>query len=337
MPTKAIILSSALLIAAAGFAYLQSDSDSSPVGDERSPPAMSGSADQGQLPVDPLSPFAVSVVVDTGLPESSSETALPLSTTGGTATPVQADAPLPSWDASLSEADLAVVVSRLTSDPALLAQLIDEFRQESDPVRKAKLAALLGELGGDDVTLLASELIYSGNEAERTLGLNLLQAVQPGNDQARSIVFGMLATEVAPDVLVETMTALSQPGTVDEVNRAYMADQVAWLSTHDDVSVRGISLDILARWSTDGRHTDVFLNALDDESASVRSSAAYSLVGSESSSSTVVARLFVTLEDDSEFTSVRRAAALALNSMSLSALQQERLKVLEQALDRAAR
>lgn len=243
----------------------------------------------------------------------------------------------PAWGSSLSEAQLKDVVARLNANPALLQQLIDEFRQETDPQRKQQLSIVLGAVGGEQATLLASELIFSGDSDERTLGMDLLQTIQPGNAQARDIVSGMLATEVEPGVLIDAMTALSRPGDVDTDSRAFLSDQLAWLTTHDDDGVRSISLDILSRWSDDGRYTETLLTGLGDSSEYVRGSAAYALAGHEDKSSAVIDRLFDTVRKAGETESVKRAAILALRSMPLSANQIAELDALELRLNTVRR
>jgi len=243
------------------------------------------------------------------------------------------DTMITAWDSPLSDADLASLVARLKADPVLFLQLVDEFRQETDPARKKQLASVLGEVGGEQVTLLASELIFSGDSAARTLGMDLLQDVQPGNAQARDIVSGMLATEVDADVLVESLTALSLPGDVDSDSRAYLSDQIAWLTTHTDDGVRSISLDLLSRWSEDGRYTNTLLSGLDDDSEYVRTSAAYALAGHEDSSQAVIEGLLRSLRNASETTRVKRAAIQALRSMPLSPDQRLEVDALERVLN----
>ena len=238
---------------------------------------------------------------------------------------------------TLSDDEYEALVARLKTDPALLQQFIDEFRQEQDPARQLLLARLLGEAGGVEVTLAASELIYSGDEASRQLGLNLLQQVQPGNAYARDIVSGLLATEIEPQVLVDTMTTLARPGSVDDDSRNLLADQVALLSSHDDARVRGISLDILSRWSTDGRDTPVLLAGLDDGEERVRSAAAYALVGHENTSAEVIDALFSVARNTDEEESVRRATVLALKGMPLSEQQRVDLVAIERELDTVVR
>ncbi|MFK7859998.1 MAG: HEAT repeat domain-containing protein [Granulosicoccus sp.] len=241
------------------------------------------------------------------------------------------------WGLSLTDAQLSKLVIRLNADPALLQQLIDEFRQESDPERKRRLAIVLGAVEGEQPLLLASELIFSGDREERALGMRLLQDIQPGNAQARDVAAEMLSSEVEPDVLVGAMAALSNPGAVDINSRAYLSDQLAWLTSHQDDGVRSISLDILSRWSEDGRYTDTLLAGLDDASEYVRASAAYSLSGHEDSSPIVIERLFRTLRNGAETKRVRRAAVQALRSMPLSSDQQVELDTLERVLNTVPR
>lgn len=241
------------------------------------------------------------------------------------------------WGSVLSEHELGVLVEQLEGNPALLAQLMDEFRQELDPERKVRLAMVLGEVGGEQVTLLASELIFSGDSDARVLGMDLLQDIQPGNTQARNIASDMLATEVEPKTLVDAMTALSIPGEVDPASRLFLSDQLALLATHEDESVRSISLDILSRWSDDGRYTGVLLSGLDDASEYVRASAAYALAEHEDQSLAVVSRLFATVRASTETTQVKRAAILALRSMPLTPDQRNELTLLERRLNTIAR
>ncbi|ASJ70402.1 HEAT repeat domain-containing protein [Granulosicoccus antarcticus] len=268
-------------------------------------------------------------------------TVTPQATTGGTT--ATAPPALPALDVSLiaqtamSDADYEALVARLKTDPALLLQLVDEFRQEQNPERLALLARLLGEAGGADVTQLASELIFSGNDTSRELGLQILRQVQPGNTEARSIASGLLATEVEPKVLMSTLTVLASPGTVDEGSRALLGDQVALLASHENAGVRGVSLDILSRWSTDGRDTPVLINALQDPEPRVRESAAYALVGHEDASETVIQSLLIVLRNADEQKATRRAALMALRSFALNAELQSELQTVERELDTVIR
>ena len=239
----------------------------------------------------------------------------------------------PDWGAELSDEDFNNLVALLKSDPGLFQQLIDDFRQETDSARKQRIARLLGSVGGEEVTGLASELIFSGDDESRALGLRLLQDVQPGNEEARDIVSGLLATEVQPDILKDVLSVMAKPGVVDAQSRANLSDQVALLTSNEDDGVRSISLDILSRWSQDGRYTDTFVASLDDQSEYVRSSAAYSLADPGQQSPAVIDRLFGLVRDADELKTVKRAAVFALRSMSLSESQLAELAALEKKMN----
>ena len=236
-----------------------------------------------------------------------------------------------------SDEDFDALVGRLRADPALLRQLIDEFRQEQDPQRRDRLMKLLGYAGGADVTLLASELVYSGDEQSRELGLQMLQRAQPGSAEVQQIASELLATEIEPDVLVDTLTILARPGTANTENRTLVADQVALMTSHADAAVRGISLDILSRLSTDGRDTPVLLGALTDSNARVRESAAYALVEHENDTALVRSSLLQLANRQDEPKATRNAALLALRSLTLTQEERDALVAIEQQLNTVVR
>jgi len=231
-----------------------------------------------------------------------------------------------------TDAEFITLANRIRSDPELLQQLVDEFRQESEPGRRAALARLLGEVGGPAVTLTASELIYSGDDESRRIGLQLLQQIQPGNAEARDIASTLLATEVEPVLLVDTLTTLAKPGEVDDNSRQILADQVAFLAEHQDENVRSISLNILSRWDNDGRYTQIIQDGLSDEAERVRESAAYALVGQDDADQNLIASLLAVAVDRNEEKSVRGGAVLALKGMSLSEYERQQVLGAEQDL-----
>jgi len=234
---------------------------------------------------------------------------------------------------SMSDEAFELLVERLRNDPVLLQQLVDEFRQETDPERQMQLLSLLGEAGGSTVTLAASELIYSGNPKSRRLGLELLQMVQPDNAEARNIASSLLSTEVEPDILVSTLTTLANPADVDSESRKFLSEQVAILATHADASVRSISLDILSRWSTSSQFTELLVNGLSDSAGAVRESAAYSLVGRKDPGESVITALYTVAMDPAENRRVRRGSILALRGMPITAGQRDSLVTAERELD----
>jgi len=238
---------------------------------------------------------------------------------------------------AIDDTELLQLTEALRSDPDLLQQLIDEFRQEPDAERRAALARLLGEVGGDSVTLTASELIYSGDATNRQLGLNLLQQIQPDNAAARDIASSLLATEVEPEVLVDTLTTLARPGAVDDSTRQILSDQVAFLADHEDAAVRSVSLNILSRWSKDGQYTEVLRNGLADKEPVVRESAAYSLVGHKNVSQTLIDTLLSVAVDSTENERARRGSILALKGMPIDDAVRQLVIAAELELDTVRR
>lgn len=240
-------------------------------------------------------------------------------------------------NSQISDAEFLQLADALRSDPILLQQLVDEFRQETDVERRAVIARLLGEVGGDSVTLTASELIYSGDATSRQLGLNLLQQIQPGNVAARDIASTLLATEIEPSVLVDTLSTLSSPDASDESSREFLIEQVAFLTGHDDASVRSVSLNILSRWSKDGQFTEVLQSGLVDEEPAVRGAAAYALVDHENVSQGLINSLLTVAVNPTEYERARRGAILALKGMPIDSTIREQVMAAEMELDIASR
>lgn len=238
---------------------------------------------------------------------------------------------------AISDAEFLQLADAFRNNPELLLQLIDEFRQETDAERRIALSRLLGEVGGDNVTLTASELIYSGDVESRRLGLELLQQIQPGNAAARDIASTLLVTEVEPTILVDTLTTLAKPGAVDDSTRQFLSEQVAFLADHENASVRSISLDILSRWSNDGQYTEVLRNGLVDPESVVRESAAYALVGHDNVSQSLIDSLLVVAIDSSEDKRARSGAILALKGMPINSTVRQQVAAAELELNKIRR
>ena len=234
---------------------------------------------------------------------------------------------------SISDADFKSLTERLNADPEFLQAIINEFRLETDTARLRRLAQLLGDVNVPEVSALASELIFSGDPATRKVGLELLKYIQPGNSEAQALVSGLLATEYEADVLVDTLTALAVPGTVDDETRVGMSEQVALLAAHPDASVRRSSIDILSRWTNDPAHTPIIVNGLQDEDRFVRQTSAYALVGHEDQSYEVIQSLMSVAADTNEVVRVRRGSILALKGMAIDDATRQRVAAIELQLN----
>lgn len=236
--------------------------------------------------------------------------------------------------ASLDDDTFEALAARLAEDPELLAALVDEFRSETDPDRLSRLAILLGEVGGPDVTALAAELVYDVDEARRGIGLDLLRRVQPGNDEARAVVSGLLSNGTDRETLVPVLQTLTRPGVVPVDERTLLAEQIAVLSGHQDPGVRRLGLDVLSRWSEGEEHVALMRGALGDPHPGVREAAAHALVGRPDADGTIASELFAVADDPQEEERVRRTALLALKNLPLDEADLERRLAIERGLDR---
>lgn len=234
---------------------------------------------------------------------------------------------------SLSDDDFEALVARLRRDPALLSALIDEARSETDAARLNRLLRVLGEVDDPAVVALATEFVYSGDADLRTLGLDLMKRVRPGDPDVLASVSGILSTEVDGDVLVPALTALARPGNTDLGTRASLASQVAILTTHVDPAVRSTSITILSRWSNDATYTPQLISALDDREPVVRRAAAFAFVGRTDASPVVRQRLMQVASDTGGANAPRRGAILALKGMPLSDAEREEVLAIERQMD----
>ncbi len=132
-------------------------------------------------------------------------------------------------------------------------------------------------------------------------------------------------------MLVDTLTTLARPGSVDDGARQYLSEQIAFLADHDSEKVRSVSLNILSRWNKNGQYTEVIRGGLTDEAPVVRESAAYALVGHKNVSQTLVDSLLAVATNDQELEQARRGAVLALKGMPISDI--ERQQVMDAELD----
>ena len=109
------------------------------------------------------------------------------------------------------------------------------------------------------------------------------------------------------------------------------------MADHEDASVRSISLDILSRWSTDGKYTEVLRNGLTDQESVVREAAGYALVGHEQVNQDLIDSLLAVATNSTENKRARRAAVLALSGMPISAVARSQVTAAQRELNRVQR
>ena len=233
--------------------------------------------------------------------------------------------------------ELISLVRRLNNDPALLADLINELRAESDPARLKRLVYILGSTANSAVLPAAQELIYSGVPSARDTGLDLLSRIAPNNPEAFEIASNLLVSETEPDVLVATMNVMAQPSGITPEFRESLVTQITPLSTHESTKVRSLSVSMLSRLTNDPSASTVFYNALYDSEPNVRSASVYAYSSFPYHSAEVSQKLLDMAEDPSESNEVRRGAMMALKSNSPDELTLSRLKQAELAMRQQVR
>lgn len=236
----------------------------------------------------------------------------------------------------LSDAQFIRLEQQIKTDPALRAQLLDEYRYNTDPERAQQLAALLGPYDDPAIVQTASELVYSGDPQSRIAGLDLLSRVQPRNDEARNVAIELLSSESEPEFLIATMNVLATPSqTANNSQRQRLNDNLGNLSSHYDANVRAQSLSLLGRWDKNSNTArDALTRGLNDPEPSVRSSAAFSINNIDAPDENMITGLLNIAEDTSENRSTRYAALRALEKMQLNSAQLRRFRLAQRSANR---
>jgi len=236
--------------------------------------------------------------------------------------------PLNSYDVAqtdLSDEELSDLIQRLKNDPELLANLLNEYRAETDPARFKRLTYILGRTGMSEVLPVAEELVYSGDIKSRTAGLDILNQIAPTNPAAYDIAHSILGSESDPEVLVATMNVFANPTGASPEVRSNLVTQVTSLADHDSSSVRRYSVQILTRLTNDPSISPILTNALYDQESKVREAAVYAYADHPYQTEEVIGRLLEIVEDESEVSGVRRGAIHALSKTSPDELMQQRI------------
>ncbi len=248
--------------------------------------------------------------------------------------------PLAAYDIGhkpVEEDELIALVERLNNDPALMADLINELRAETDPERLKRLVYILGSTGNASVLPAAEEMIYSGIDSSRNTGLDLLSRVASKNPEAMTMANNLLVSETEPDVLLATINVLAQPANTTPELRESLVTQLTPLSSHESTAVRGFSIATLARLSNDPSLAPVFYNALYDNEPAVRSSGVYALASFPYRTPDADQKLMDMVEDDAEHIEVRRGAMLALSNNDPDELTQARIEAAQLAIRKKIR
>ncbi len=229
--------------------------------------------------------------------------------------------------APLSDEEYSKVQAQLKQSEALLDQLLEEFRYNTNPQRARQLAALLSQHNLTKVVDVAAELAYSGDPVSQKMGLDLLSRLQPDNSRARDIAIELLSTEDNPSLLVSTMNVLATPArsaTPDQ--RSALLDNTTLLATHNNEQVRSHSVALIGRWNqNDGVMT--LENALSDNSPQVRARAVSALFGLDNPNTNIINSLLLIAENSSEEKTTRQSALQTLRDMPLADADRQRYRL----------
>lgn len=222
-----------------------------------------------------------------------------------------------------SDADFYAAVEQLKRSPELMQALLVEFQGETDNLRLRRISQLLADTNSPLLADAATSMLYSGNDASKAAGMDLLRRIQPGNPAARDVAIDLLATETDPLQLKSALDIFAKPGVATADQHSAIINQVAPLASHESPLLRRQSLSILSSWVDDDSQTPVFRAGLVDQNAKVRQSAAFAVVDYPFADDALKLDLLTMAESDQD-DEVRRAALLALASLPLSDEQRQR-------------
>ena len=236
----------------------------------------------------------------------------------------------------LSDEEFIELKALLKNDVGMRLEILEEFRYSTDPARSKQLAALLGDYDNPEIVQAAAELARSGDPVSQSAGLNLLNRLQPHNDDARDIAIDLLSSQHDPAALVATMNVLSTPAkTATAEQRQLINDNIGLLSSHHEPRVRAHSLALIGRWDKNSPSSrEALTKGLSDSDAKVRARATYGLKNINNPDHNMINGLLTIAENKSESRSTRYAAIGALRNMTLPPESIRRFRAAEYNVNR---
>ena len=236
----------------------------------------------------------------------------------------------------LSDEEFIELRALLKNDVGLRLEILDQFRYSTDPARSKQLAALLGDYDNPEIVQTAAELARSGEPLSQSAGLNLLNRLQPHNDDARDIAIDLLSSQTDPATLVATMNVLATPAkTATAAQRQLINDNVGLLASHHEPSVRAHSLALIGRWDKNSpANREALTKGLSDSDAKVRARATHGLKNIENPDDNMINGLLAIAENKSEKRTTRYAAIGALSNMTLPSQSVRRFRAAEYNVNR---
>ena len=219
-----------------------------------------------------------------------------------------------------SDAEFYRIVEHMRQDSNFLAGVMQEFQSETDPKRLKWLAFMLGDLRDKpELTALAGQMLFSGNNQSTISALALLSRLQESDPAARDLVLQSLSASQDPSVLTASMNALARATSeVSYTQKQQILQQLSPLTTHPEAAVRRRSYDLLFRWASDSPYISQQLSmGLSDQDARVRRSTAIGFIDHPQADTHVKLALMDMLNSSQELDRNRNLAARALHKMEL--------------------
>ncbi len=272
-------------------------------------------------------PDIQSTVAAVAAPAAAPRTA-PASPTQWTRTGVVAAPTLPAhasvdqlWTMALAPQDGYDAEDRLRklaqSNPVALRSLLQRYDSASTPHARELLKSILSTVQAPDVIAFSTRLANSSNAAERKYGFEMLQSVAPDSSEVRSIARRTLATEHAPEVLVQAMVALKS-GAAEPEEADQIVAQLKTMSLHADPAVRSAGIVQLGQWDKKGEAAERLSQALADPAPAVRQAAIFAIAQNGARSETIKVALMGLLNNPQESKEVRGSALQVLERFALS-------------------
>lgn len=207
--------------------------------------------------------------------------------------------------------------ARAGRDPAFLQNLLQRYRNETDPAARGELAALLNAVSGEDVLRFALSLSASTRAEDERAGLELLSAYSMDRAEVRQTVLAKLAQGGDPQRRAE-LVAMLTPATLPSEDAAPVVAELAALARDADPSLRAQAVLQLAQWDDSEQTEDLLHRAILDPSAQVRANAIAGVQGSRLRSDRLKDALLAIAADPASSAGDRGAATFALQDFRLN-------------------
>ncbi|MBX9401549.1 HEAT repeat domain-containing protein [Lysobacter sp. BMK333-48F3] len=247
--------------------------------------------------------------------------------TPDTAAAAASRATTPAHDASAALPDYVSIGServsfealrrRAASDPAFLRGLMQRYRDQTEPVARGELLALLNAVSGEEVLRFALSLTASTRAEDERDGLALLAAYPMDRAEVRDTLLAKLGQGGDPQRMGE-LVAMLTPATMASEDAAPVIAELATLARHPDPALRAQAVLQLAQWDDGEQAEDLLHRAILDSSAEVRAKAIAGIQGSHIRSDRLKEALLAIAADPASSAADRGAATFALQQFRLN-------------------